>query len=136
MGTWGAGPLQNETAEDVLDSLREMSPEERLATVEGFFKDAVRGAETGRVLVLPEEVVAGACVVAASGAAPAPMPWLQDNPEIRDWLPAVSSETVDGARRALGIAVLENGQYWSSWVEVADKNEAREALALLVGALS
>ena len=136
VGTWGTGPLQNETAEDVLDSLVDMSLAERLATVGSLFRGAITGAEAGRLLVLPEEVIAGACVVAASRAGVTTMPWLQDHPEIQDWLADVPTGTVTDARHALAVAALENEHYWSSWVDDADRAEAREALDLLKAALS
>ncbi|SDP57906.1 protein of unknown function [Streptomyces sp. cf386] len=125
MGTWGSGPFDNDTAEDTLEELDEMSQRDREETVGSVFRSAVRGARSPSASVLPEEVIVAAAVVAANTPAGARVDWNEDYPSITGWLakpisPALAASAVEGLQAALPA----DGWYWGGWKEPQDKAEA------------
>ena len=136
MGTWGAGPLDNETADDMIDEMQDMSPETRLASLVDIVQRAGTTSNALHSRVLPEEVVVAACIVVASLDDASDFPWLEQHPEFGQWLSKPLPPTLPTqASDALHALVLHNDNFWSSWVADSDRVEARVAIEQLTRAL-
>ncbi|GLF93030.1 DUF4259 domain-containing protein [Streptomyces yaizuensis] len=126
MGTWGSGPFDSDTAEDTLEELHDMSPQEREAMLLSVFHSAREGQGRLSSAVLPEEVIVAAAVVAANTSTGGEVSWHEDH-SIEEWL----TKPIDGnltaeAMRAVESALPPDGWYWSGWVNSDDRAEARE----------
>ena len=128
MGTWGSGPLDSDTAEDCLEELEDMSPQERKTVIEATFRSVREGGGQPSSAVLPEEVIAAATVVAANTPAGRAISWHKDYP-IAEWLPKpLGIDLPAKAMEALEAAVSPEGYYWRGWVNPRDGLEARESI--------
>ncbi|WP_283134316.1 DUF4259 domain-containing protein [Rhizohabitans arisaemae] len=137
MGTWGSGPFDNDTAEDFLDELEEMSPSQRQALVEKLFHSAIEGREGSRTSVLPEEVVAAAALVAANIPAGSSIFLNEDYPGIAEWLerpvlPALASLAI----QAVEVTFSADSWFWGSWVDTESRKEAQSAIRSLRSVLA
>lgn len=140
MGTWGTGPLDNDTADDLLDELEPMPVEHRLSTLEAIFNKATEVSAEDGGPILPDQVLAAAAVVAANTPAGASLPWLKDQLEdhhdLTAWLgSAITKETAEVATQALVASLPQDSWYWQSWVDEAERNEAMEEFQSLLNVL-
>ncbi|GGM09588.1 hypothetical protein GCM10010129_61910 [Streptomyces fumigatiscleroticus] len=126
MGTWGSGPFDSDTAEDTLEELDGMSPEERKVAMLSTFRSAREGRGSPSSAVLPEEVIVAAAVVAANTPAGVTISW-HDDYSIEEWLTKpVEGDVALEAVEAVESALPPDGWYWDGWVNPADRAKARE----------
>ncbi|MGC5018152.1 DUF4259 domain-containing protein [Micromonospora sp. DT47] len=129
MGTWAAGPFDNDVAADWCDDLDEASPEERPALVEQALQETVD--ETAHLDAVPAtEAVAAAAVVAAH---------LPGGPSIEssyapDFLTSGGRLTLPGhlpalALRALDRVLADDSELAELWAESGELDEFLAALA-------
>ena len=134
MGTWGVGPFDNDTAEDLLAELEEMSSGSRRESLDRIFRAAIEEGANGNS-ILPSEVIAAASVLAATiqgGDAFV----AEDYPDIQQWLPlSVSLTLAPIALQALSAKLADNVGYWASWTKSDDERAARAQVNELVGIL-
>lgn len=129
MGTWGAGPFDSDSAEELVDSMGEMSQVERAAELERLLNESVEDGQQAD----PSEVVAAATIVAVNlsggmerGA----------YPNVEGWLAPSGAAALRGlALRAMRVCLPEDGWYWESWTRESDRVVARAVVANLTSAL-
>ena len=122
MGTWGSGPFDSDSAMDLVETLSPLSMDERIDQIRRIFDAALRDAEAGTTTVVPEEVLAGAAVVAANLPKSIGCSWPEADPDLAQWLPhPLPGEFPAQAKAALRVAIPVHGWWWQSWVDAADK---------------
>ncbi|MEU0690571.1 DUF4259 domain-containing protein [Streptomyces uncialis] len=136
MGTWGPGPLDNDTADEYVDILGGEAESIRLATLETTFTEAMTSSRGPRVSVMPEEVIGAAVVVAANTPGGRNLPWNGEYPGIAGWLGGnVPHALVSAAVQALQVTLSADSPHWRGWVDDSVKEEARAAIDELLSAL-
>lgn len=117
MGTWGSGPFDTDAAQDLLEQLEEVAASERRAELERLFGQGEPG---------PDEVLAGAALVAAILPGGVDLPWA---PEVAGLLPEQSAEQLRGlALDALDVALAPGNWWWKSWVDRDDQARMRSTV--------
>lgn len=129
MGTWGAGPFDNDSAEELIASLTASDRPERAAALERLLAESVDQGEDAD----PSEVVAAATVVAVNlgvgdltGAYPELAEWLEPGSALR--LKAHAAE-------AIQVCLPEEGWFWRSWTDESDRVAARTLVGRLTTVL-
>jgi hypothetical protein len=136
MGTWGPGPLDNDTADDLIDELQELPPPGRVARLSDILQAAVTLAAQQRRPALPDQVLAAAAIVGANTPRGAAEEWLEDNEAVADWLaPPVAPQTAALAAQALEAALPPDSWYWSSWTDPDDRQDAEDTYRSLLDLL-
>jgi hypothetical protein len=132
MGTWGAGPFGSDSALDFLDSVTALPVTEREAAVRRVL-DLVAGDPSALFRdVVPEEVIAGAALVAAAMPAADRLPWRGDEAAAAARLAAVSDVRLPAtAVRALDVVTAPGGWWERSWTDAADRAAALADVRLL-----
>lgn len=126
MGTWGTGPFDSDTAEDLADSLEDLPAEERMARVDRVLRRAIDAGDSEK---LPGEVIAAAAVIASNLPPGINLPWNEDYEGISEWLPKpVPTEFTARAIQALDRALPADGWYWRSWTDDNDRREAEDVV--------
>jgi hypothetical protein len=129
MGTWGADPFGNDTAEDFLAGLAPLSSSERLEFVVRAFKSALEETRSSSPDVLPEEVISAAAVVAANLPTGESFPWNEEVPGITQWLSSpVPAQVSALAIEALDASLPPDGWWWRSWFDDADRAEMKSSI--------
>ncbi len=129
MGTWGAGPFDSDSAEELVDSMAEMPEPERAAELERLLSESVEDGQDAD----PSEVVAAATIVAVNlsggmerGA----------YPNVEGWLaPSVAAALRGLAVQAMRVCLPEDGWYWDSWTRESDRLVAHAFVANLTSVL-
>jgi hypothetical protein len=122
MGTWGTGPFDSDMAEDFVDRLEDLSPEQRAGRLRARLEKAVADGDDK----LPGEVLAAAAVVAAGLPAGRDLSWNEDYEGIESWLsPDQAGDLAGLADRALEVTFAPDGWYWASWTDEEESDEAR-----------
>ncbi|MCW6008868.1 DUF4259 domain-containing protein [Micromonospora sp. CPCC 205371] len=133
MGTFGTGPFASDGAMDFLEELAERSPERRAAALEHMFKFVKNKPELLWREFFPDEVVAGAAIVAAS--LPGGEPFAERLAESADddvaldvRLPMPAPELAKAALEALLFVAGPEGPWHQGWTSEADAHEARNTI--------
>lgn len=136
MGTWGSGPFDNDSADDLFDELAPLSGPQRMSALLGILSEVTGGPDADNNKVLPDRVMAAAAVVAANTPSGAELDWNEERPEIADWLAKpVPTETLSEAVRALEAALPPDSWYWTSWVDNEERVESTENFNTLLRVL-
>ena len=138
MGTWGAGLLDSDSAQDFLDQVKGMPVEARAAMVEQVL---VRVAEDSSVVIrefVPEELVAVVAVVAATAVGSRDFEWM-NNEALLEAAREMDSQTHlhDAAISALGaVAGSGSASLLSGWKSEDDRRLMQRQLDEIRSVLS
>jgi alpha-glucosidase len=129
VGTWGVEPFDSDTALDFLDGLGALTAAARLELVVGTLESVLASAQPESAETLPEEVICAAAVIAANLPSGEGFSWNEEAPRVTEWLP----KPVPLQVRTLAIDALEavlpvGGWWWRSWVDDAERAQAKDAL--------
>lgn len=131
MGTWGVGPFANDSADELLDSLREAAPDVREVTLEGLLSSAISEGQDAD----PSEVIAAGTIVAAS--LPGSPSGRESGSFVDGWLTAETAVMLSRlAVQAIDTCLPDGGWYWDSWTSEIDRVQARESVAALRASLA
>lgn len=129
MGTWGVEPFDSDTALDFLDGLGALTAAGRLELVVRTLESVLASAQPESSETLPEEVISAAAVIAANLSSGEDFSWNEEAPGITEWLPnPVSLQVRTLAIDALEAALPVDGWWWRSWVDDAERVQAKAAL--------
>ncbi|MFI9487673.1 DUF4259 domain-containing protein [Promicromonospora sp. NPDC052451] len=129
MGTWGAGPFDNDSAEELADDLAAETRGRRAESLYKLFSASIEQAQDAD----PSEVVAAAVIVAASRPG---TPISHEYPAVASWLEVAAAVDLSGlAAQALHTCLPEGGWYWQSWTREQDRSDAHDLFVKLVAAL-
>ncbi|MFF4599873.1 DUF4259 domain-containing protein [Amycolatopsis sp. NPDC001319] len=129
MGTWGVEPFDSDTALDFLDGLGALTAGGRLELVVRTLESVLVNSRSESSETLPEEVISAAAVIAASLPSGEEFSWNEEVPGITEWLPKpVSLQVRTLAIDALEAALPVGGWWWRSWVDDAERAQAKAAL--------
>lgn len=130
VGTWGAGPFANDSADELLDVLAATAPDGWAAALGALLTQGVADGEEAD----PAEVVAAATLVAAhvpgAGLAWPDLAHVQGRLDV-----ATAVDLAPLAAQALRSCVPADGWYWDSWAGADDRAEARAVVARLLAVL-
>jgi hypothetical protein len=131
VGTWGAGPFANDSADELVQSLEGATPTERSSALTEVLEAGVRDGEDAD----PSEIVAAAAIVVAS--LPGRGLEGEGHPQVEGWLDARTAADVlrPLAARALEACLPDDGWYWESWTDDGDRAQARALVGHLVEVL-
>ncbi|MFI6393128.1 DUF4259 domain-containing protein [Nonomuraea sp. NPDC050540] len=130
MGTWGAGPFESDSAEDLLDELEGTDSEGKLDRIIRIMNSAVRGDMFPEGDLLPEEIIAVAAIVALNVSPDMEGVWESEVTGLAGWLPKpVTPPTMDLAIQALAKATPLDGWWSKSWVDESERSEAMNAIS-------
>ena len=134
MGTWGTGHVDSDSAEDFIDQLSSLDEGGRTAAIGHVLNTVVHDPDTVMRVFVPEEIIAGAALVAASLAGSEVYEWMDDGIR-RVHLSRDDAETLaDAALRALTIVV--DNQWSTGWVRQEDRVRAELQLQEIRSLLS
>ena len=127
MGTWGTGPFDSDGAMDLVGELARQDAGRRREALEQTFRLAMEHPEKLGRKVFPDEVVAGAAVVAASlpGGEGLLQELADDDYAAAAIIPNDDHSLIDLAREALNLAAGRDGPWHDGWVRPEDAAEAR-----------
>jgi hypothetical protein len=135
MGTWGAGPYDNDTAADFCGDLDDAEPARRPALIRAALHEAASTREYLDSRYADRAVAAAAIVVAQrSGTAP-------DSAYAPDFLATGGTIALDADVAPLAVAALDritgaDSEWRELWSEAADPDEALRMVADLRAALA
>jgi hypothetical protein len=134
-GTFAVDPFGSDSAWDLLEEVESLPSGERLdrmARVRSSGRD--QGVEVEDVL--PDELIAAAAIVVANIPGGADVVWNSGVDGISTWLPEpVSMEVTSLSVAALDEALPENGWWWQSWKDDADRERMRSVVVTLKNVL-
>lgn len=126
MGTWGVAPFANDSADELLDALRDAEPDARAVAVGALLSGAISEGQDAD----PAEVVAAGAIVAAGLPGSPPVPGAGGL--VDGWLtPDAAVALRAHAVQAIDICLTEGAWYWDSWTSERDREQAREGVAAL-----
>jgi hypothetical protein len=129
VGTWGVEPFDSDTVLDFLDGLGALTAGGRLELVVRTLESVLVNSRPESSETLPEEVISAAAVIAASLPSGEDFSWNEEVPGITEWLPKpVSLQVRTLAIDALEAALPVGGWWWRSWVDDAERAQAKAAL--------
>jgi alpha-glucosidase len=129
VGTWGNGPFGSDSAQDILEEFEQLSAAERRAELERIFAVGAEPRPREAEEILPEEVLAGAAVVAANLPAGENLAWNEEAPGIADWLSEPSAEQLStSAAAALSVVLAPGNWWWQSWVAQGDRDRMQDVV--------
>lgn len=132
MSTWGCGPFDSDSAQDLLDEMIPMSPSRRLAAIEEIATSAIEDAETGRTSVAPEAVIAAAAIVAVSLSHDVRLPGIEEAPDLGQWLPRPLPDDLPKlVTTALDVTLPPGGWWWDSWLDADEKTVMERNIAVI-----
>jgi hypothetical protein len=130
MGTWGVGPFDNDSADELVEMLTAVEPAGRVETLSNLLSDSIEAEQNAD----PSEVVAAAVIV---GACLPGSDLVSTYPTVATLLDSASAEGLSGAAiRALQVCLPESGWYWRSWAQEGDRLAARDIVTRVVAALN
>lgn len=131
MGTWGVGAFANDSADELLDWLREATPDAREVALEDLLSSAISEGQDAD----PSEVIAAGTIVAAS--LPCSPSGRGSGSFVDGWLTVEAAVVLSRpAVQALDICLPDGGWYWDSWTSESDREQARESVAALRASLA
>lgn len=137
VGTWGTGPFGSDGAQDLLDTLADQTPIQRLGTIVSILAPAAVPADRWPPELWDTEVIAAAAVVASNVSGEN----FDTDPgralAVADYLPRpLDPALVATALEALTYATASGTAWFTSWADddlrreaIAEHDRVREALA-------
>jgi hypothetical protein len=120
VGTWGAGLFDSDTAQDLLDSLEDLTPTMRAERLRAVLERAP-GMTESNPRSAEEEVITAAAIVGIHLPGGDTVEVDEDYPDIPQWLiRPIPAELAALARQALDVALPEDSWWWNSWVNPDD----------------